>query len=86
MRTEKREEWGKSVRVKGEIEELIDKISEKVGFQCYTVRNTAILFGLIQIAMGYKIPIYDEDFERLLKRVRSMILEWLEGEERAEKG
>lgn len=77
MLAEKRKDWGKLVRVKAEVEELVDKIAERVGFQRYTVRNVAILFGLIQIALGYRVPSYDEEFLELLETAREFVSEWL---------
>jgi len=62
------------VRVKREIEELVGRIARKHGYMEFTVRNTAILYGLMVIAMAKaRIPASDREFEELLEKVRGVV-------------
>ena len=70
---------GVKVRVKPEIEELVKYVSEKTGFQRYTIRNYAIILGLQQIALN-GIPFEtDQDFLKRFEVLRETIKKALEG-------
>ena len=76
---------GRLVRVKMEVEELIRKVSEYVGYNESTVRNVAILYGLQLIIRGAKIPEYDEEFEKLLESTREDVRKFVIGKMLEEK-
>jgi len=61
------------VRVKPEVEDLVKVVARRYGYLRFTVRNTAILYGLAMITLSGGIPESDRDFEKLLKRVRGII-------------
>ena len=64
---------GRLVRVKREVDELVETIAEKLGYQPYTIRNYALLLGLHSIALNPIIPKTDRTFEDLLERVRRAV-------------
>ena len=60
-------------KVKPEVEILVRELARRLGFLPYTVRNTAILYGLAQIALSRRIPETDEEFLELLELVRRVV-------------
>lgn len=58
----------KMVRVKEEVEELVELASERLGLLPFTVRNTALLYGLPFVLA--RPPRDDEEFAELLEWVR----------------
>ena len=67
---------GKIVKINPVLEEIIRKIAEKYDLQPSTIRNTAILYGLLIFTLVENAPKNDEDFFRLLR----LLMELLEGE------
>jgi hypothetical protein len=65
--------YGKMLRVKPEVDELVKKVADKLGYLPYTVRNVAILIGLQQIALGQKVPDSDAEFLELFERTRRLV-------------
>ena len=63
--------YGVHVRVKPEVEELVREIAERLGYEAYTVRNTAILLGLMVLSL--KMPKTDEEFLKLLNIVKVVL-------------
>jgi hypothetical protein len=75
---------GIEVRVYPEVERLVREVSDILGYSYYTIRNTAILYGLMVIANGGKIPDTDLEFLRLVEIVRYTIKKGLgDGEKRS---
>jgi hypothetical protein len=78
-----RKEWvlGIKVRVRPEVENTLRLYAEKTGWLPHTVRNVAILVGLLALVKGFaKFPKNVEQYERLLKKVMREI-ERMEHEE-----
>lgn len=71
--------YGVLVRVKPEVEELVRKVAERLGYETHTVRNVAILLGLAVLSL--RIPESDDDFLNLLRLVQVIVC-GEEGEER----
>jgi len=66
----KRKEWvlGIKVRVRPEVEEVLRQYAKKTGWLPHSVRNVAILVGLIALASGLvKFPENIRQYEKLLK-------------------
>jgi hypothetical protein len=61
---------GIMVRVYPEVEKLVREVSDILGYSYYTIRNTAILYGLMVIAKEGKIPDNDLEFFRLIDITR----------------
>jgi hypothetical protein len=63
------------VRVKREVEELVREVAEYKGYSSDTIRNTAILWGLLVILGGEgvrgTIPETSEEFLKLYRVVKS---------------
>lgn len=69
------------LRVKPDVEELVEIVSRKLGYTRATLRNTTILWGLrILLMFDAKLPRTDEEFEELLEEIRQLIRKKL-GEE-----
>jgi hypothetical protein len=71
-----RKEWvvGLSVRVRPEVESVLRLYSEKTGWLPHSVRNVAILFGLLALASGLaKFPENIRQYEKLLKEVMETV-------------
>jgi len=69
------------VRVKGEVEELVREVARSLGYSAFSVRNTAILYGLAHILALGRVPESDAEFLELLGRVsrlagRPLTLGW----------
>jgi hypothetical protein len=65
-----RKEWvvGLLVRVRPEVENTLRLFAEKTGWLPHSVRNVAILVGLLALARGQaKFPESVEQYEKLLK-------------------
>ncbi len=63
----------KLVRVRREIEELIEYLADKFGVTPSTVRNIALIYGLNEILL-HGIPLDNEEANLLLDRITKMIL------------
>jgi len=61
------------VRVKGEVEELVKEVAKSLGYSTFSVRNTAILYGLTHIVALGRIPETDSEFIELLERVSKLV-------------
>jgi hypothetical protein len=61
------------VRVYPEVEKLVREVSDVLGYSYYTIRNTAILYGLMVIAREGKIPDNDLEFFRLIDITRYVV-------------
>ena len=66
-------ELNPEVRVKAEVEEVVRELAKELGYQPYTIRNAAILYGLAQIALSRRIPETDEEFRSVIKKVRRLV-------------
>jgi len=55
------------IKVYPDIEKLVRYVSEKLGYQPFIVRNTAILYGLVIIASKKEIPDNDNEFFKLIE-------------------
>jgi len=60
------------VRVKSEVEELVREIAKSLGYSAFSVRNTAILYGLISIKTLGVMPKKDAEFLELLEKVSKL--------------
>jgi len=61
------------VRVKEEVEELVEEVARRLGYNPFTVRNTSILIGLAHIVSLGRIPESDQEFLELLERVSKLV-------------
>lgn len=61
------------VRVKPDVEKLVRKMADRLGYYEFTVRNTAILLGLLTLAGTEWVPRTDKEFEDLIERVKKVI-------------
>jgi len=61
------------VRVKGEVEELVREVARSLGYSTFSVRNTAILYGLAFILALGRAPESDTEFLKLLERVSRLV-------------
>ena len=61
------------VRVKREVEELVQVISRRTGFLPFTVRNTALLYGLMLITITGRIPESDREFLELMEKTKVIL-------------
>ena len=70
-----------NVRIYPVVEALVRLVADKVGYHEYAVRNTALIYGLIALGQGARIPDNDEEFLDLLKTADTIIRKLLkEGE------
>jgi hypothetical protein len=69
------------IRVYPKVEELVEEVSKKLGYQPFSVRNAAILYGLMTIVLR-GMPEDDEEFFKLIELTRNVIRGVLGGEER----
>lgn len=60
------------VRVKVEVEELVEEVARALGYREFSVRNVAILYGLATILLARRIPDTDAEFLELLEKVRAL--------------
>jgi len=63
------------VRLPKELGDIIEDMSKKFRVLPYSLRNTAILYGLYVIAISKRVPQSDEEFEYLLKKLREIAYE-----------
>ena len=63
----------KNVKVKDEVEKLVRELADKIGVEAFVIRNTAILLGLMQIAITRYFPYDDEEFLELQKRITEIV-------------
>ena len=71
-----RKEWvvGLLVRVRPEVESVLRLYSEKTGWLPHSVRNVAILLGLLALAKGQaSFPENIEQYEKLIKEAMEAI-------------
>jgi len=58
------------------VEELVEKVAERLGYAKFTVRNLAILYGLQLIAVyNARIPETDEEFMEVIDATRNVLRE-----------
>jgi hypothetical protein len=67
-------------RVHPEVEELVRTVGERLGYMPYAIRNTALIYGLLVIALTGRVPEDDREFFRLVEVVRTLLSRWLDGE------
>jgi hypothetical protein len=82
-----RKEWvlGIKVRVRPEVEEVLRQYADKTGWLPHSVRNVAILVGLIALASGLaKFPENVRQYEKLLKEAVETIERMSYGKEKSE--
>jgi len=65
-------EYGALVRVKQDIEDIVKKLSDRLGYMPFTIRNTALLYGLAVLALSKRVPETDEEFEKVVENVRRL--------------
>ena len=68
-----RRSYGIKLRVRPEVEELVVEVANELGYSRDTVRNVAILLGLILIKSGVGIPKDSKEFVKLLNTTRAVI-------------
>jgi hypothetical protein len=66
------------VRVRVEVENLVEAVAEKIGLENSTVRNLAILLGLQDICTAYithnkPYVVLDTQFQELLQYTRKIV-------------
>jgi hypothetical protein len=66
------------VRVRVEVEDLVEAVAEKIGLENSTVRNLAILLGLQDICTAYitrnkPYVVLDTEFQELLQYTRKIV-------------
>ena len=82
-----RKEWvlGIKVRVRPEVENALRLFADKTGWLPHTIRNVAILLGLLALAKGFaKVPKNVDQYEKLVKKVVEEIERMNYGEEKSE--
>ena len=67
-------------RVHPEVEELVRTVGGLLGYTPYAIRNTALLYGLLLIALTGRVPEDDREFFRLVEVVRTLLSRWSGGE------
>ena len=67
-------ETGVTKSVKKELEELVEALADKYEVLPFTVRNTALAYGLIVLLFA-GIPRNDWEFLRLIERVQRIVKE-----------
>ena len=67
-------------RVHPEVEELVRVVGERLGYMPYAIRNTALVYGLLLIALTGRVPEDDREFFKLIEVVRTILSRWLGGE------
>jgi hypothetical protein len=67
-------------RIHPEVEELVEVVGERLGYMPYAIRNTALVYGLLLIALTGRVPEDDREFFRLVEVVRTLLSRWLGGE------
>lgn len=61
------------VRVTPEIEELVREVANILEYQPHSIRNTAILLGLLSITTSKRIPDSDKEFIELLEITKEAV-------------
>jgi len=64
---------GVVVRVKPIVENMVKSLASKLGYEPFTIRNTALLYGLMIVATSKKVPNTDAEFLELVEKVRDAI-------------
>jgi hypothetical protein len=67
------EKRGVMVRIPRDVRELFDQLDGWQGYQACAIRNTALLYGLMVIAITGKLPKNDEEYLKLLNAVKMML-------------
>jgi hypothetical protein len=67
-------------RVHPEVEELVRAVGERLGYTPYSIRNAALVYGLLVIALTKRVPEDDREFFGLVEVVRMLLSRWLDGE------
>lgn len=70
---EERRSYGIKLRVRPEVEELVVEVANELGYSRDTVRNVAILLGLILIKSGFEMPKDSKEFVKLLNTTKTII-------------
>ena len=65
--------YNPQLRVKGEVEALVEEVSRRLGYDAFTVRNVSILYGLPFILALGRVPKSDREFLVILGRVSSLV-------------
>lgn len=67
----------KMVRVKLEVEELVSRVAELLGYQRYTIRNYALLLGVIEILEDLRnygdVVLDDVRFKAIINNARKLL-------------
>lgn len=61
---------GRMVRVKPEVEEVVRLLARELGYEDHTIRNTALVYGLIILGLTKAVPRSDDEFIKLLNVLR----------------
>jgi hypothetical protein len=67
-------------RIHPEVEELVRTVGERLGYMPYAIRNAALVYGLLVIALTGRVPEDDREFFRLVEVVRTLLSRWSGGE------
>ena len=65
-------ELNPEVRVKAEVEEVVRELAKELGYQPYTIRNVALVYGLLLLSATRRIP-SEEELRRLLETLGAKI-------------
>lgn len=66
---------GRLVRVKPEIEEIVRLLANELAYEEHTIRNTALIYGLIILGLTKAVPTSDDEFRRLLNIMRNILVQ-----------
>jgi len=61
---------GRMVRVKPEVEEIVRLLAHRLGYEDHTIRNTALVYGLIFLSLTKAVPRSDDEFIKMLNVLR----------------
>jgi hypothetical protein len=66
-------EYGKTLRVRPCVEEVVEAFSQRVGLARHSIRNIAILLGIKAMIEGKRMPMNIVEFEELRREVLRMV-------------
>jgi len=71
-------ELNPQVKVKAEVEEVVRELAKELGYQPFTIRNVALVYGLLLLSATRRVP-SEGELRRLLKTlgVRVRNKRWL---------
>jgi hypothetical protein len=66
-------EYGKTLRVRPCVEEVVEAFSQRIGLARHSIRNIAILLGIKAMIEGERTPKNIVEFEELRREVLRMV-------------